>query len=219
MTGPPSSRGRQTKFIVVRHGETHWNVAARIQGQQDSSLTGEGIAQAEALAQRLACEKFDRIISSDLGRAHDTAKSIAAACGHAITTDARFRERHFGAVEGLLYDEADRLYPGAFSRVRETDPDFVVPGGESRRQFHARVVAAFEALARAHAGETVVVVTHGGVLATLYRHIHAIALDKAHSIPITNASYNALTFDGARWAVDTWSCTLHLPGAEPFEEA
>jgi probable phosphoglycerate mutase len=94
-----------------------------------------------------------------------------------------------------------------------------VPGGESRRQFHRRVVAAFEDLARKHDGETVVVVTHGGVLATLYRHIHGIALDVAHRVPISNASYNALSFDGARWTVDTWSCTLHLPGAEPFEEA
>jgi probable phosphoglycerate mutase len=208
-----------TRFIVVRHGETEWNVAARIQGQQDSKLTAEGVAQAESLAQRLAGETFDRIVASDLGRAHDTAKAIARACGHEITLDDRFRERHFGAGEGLGYDEVDRRFPGAFSRVRETDPDFVIPGGESRRQFHARVVAGFEALAQAHAGETVVVVTHGGVLATLYRHIHAIPLDKAHAIPITNASYNALAFDGGRWTVDTWSCTLHLPGAEPFEEA
>jgi 2,3-bisphosphoglycerate-dependent phosphoglycerate mutase len=59
-------------------------------------------------------------------------------------------------------------------------------------------------------------VTHGGVLATLYRHVHAIALEKAHSIPITNASYNALAFDGSCWSVDTWNCTRHLPGAEPL---
>ena len=208
-----------TRFIVVRHGETRWNVEARIQGQRDSDLTEEGVAQAVALGERLAGERFDRIVSSDLGRARETARRIAAACGRDITLDVRLRERHFGQGEGLLYDEVDRIYPGAFSRVRETDPDYVIPGGESRRQFHARVVAGFEALARAHAGETVVVVTHGGVLATLYRHIHGIPLDKAHAIPITNASYNALTFDGARWAVDTWSCTLHLPGAEPFEEA
>jgi 2,3-bisphosphoglycerate-dependent phosphoglycerate mutase len=208
-----------TRFIVVRHGETRWNVEARIQGQRDSALTEEGVAQAEALGERLAGERFDRIVSSDLGRAHETARRIAAACGRDLTLDARLRERHFGQGEGLGYDEVDRLYPGAFSRVRETDPDYVIPGGESRRQFHARVVAGFEALARAHASETVVVVTHGGVLATLYRHIHGIPLDKAHAIPITNASYNALTFDGARWAVNTWSCTLHLPGAEPFEEA
>lgn len=219
MIAPPSARGRQTRFIVVRHGETRWNVEARIQGQKDSALTAEGVAQAQALAQRLAGESFDRIISSDLGRAHDTARNIATACGLGIALDPRLRERHFGECEGLTYEEADALHPGAFSRVRSTDPDFVVPGGESRRQFHARVVAGFEALARAHPDETLVVVTHGGVLATLYRHIHAIPLEKAHAIPITNASYNALTFDGARWGVDTWSCTLHLPGVEPFEEA
>jgi probable phosphoglycerate mutase len=208
-----------TRFIVVRHGETRWNVEARIQGQKDSDLTEEGVAQAEAIAARLKGESFDRIVSSDLGRAHETARRIAATGAREITLDARFRERHFGYGEGLSYAEVDRLYPGAFSRVRDTDPDYVIPGGESRRAFHARVVAGFESLAREHPGETVVVVTHGGVLATLYRHIHAIPLDRAHSIPITNASYNALTFDGARWAVDTWSCTLHLPGAEPFEEA
>jgi 2,3-bisphosphoglycerate-dependent phosphoglycerate mutase len=208
-----------TRFIVIRHGETRWNVEARIQGHQDSPLTADGIAQAEALAQRLAAEKFDYLVSSDLGRAHDTARRIAAACGHAITTDARLRERHFGQGEGLDYDEADRRYPDAFNRVRQADPDYVIPGGESRRQFHARVVAGFEALAREHPGQTVVVVTHGGVLATLYRHIHGIALDAPHRIPITNASYNALVCEGSRWSVDTWSCTLHLPGGEPFEEA
>jgi probable phosphoglycerate mutase len=208
-----------TRLIVIRHGETEWNVAARIQGQGDSPLTAEGIAQAEALAQRLAAESFDHIVSSDLGRAHETAKRIAAVGGHRIRLDPRFRERHFGAGEGLPYEEVDRLYPGAFSRVRETDPDFRVSGGESRRQFHERVVSGAESLAREHTGETVVLVTHGGVLATLYRHIHAIALEKAHAIPITNASYNSLAFDGSRWTVDTWSCTLHLPGAEPFEEA
>jgi probable phosphoglycerate mutase len=208
-----------TRFIVIRHGETEWNVAARIQGQGDSRLTAEGVAQAEALAQRLAAEKFERIVSSDLGRAHETAKRIAAMSAHPIALDPRFRERHFGAGEGMTYDEVDRRYPGAFSRVRETDPDFRIPGGESRREFHERVVSGMESLAREHAGETVVLVTHGGVLATLYRHIHDIPLDRAHAIPITNASYNALAFDGARWSVDTWSCTLHLPGAEPFEEA
>lgn len=205
-----------TRFIVVRHGETEWNLAARIQGHGDSPLTAMGLAQAEAVAQRLATEKFDRIVASDLARAHETAKRIAAVNGHAIGVDARLRERNFGAGEGLSYEEVDRLYPGAFSRVRATDPDYRIPGGESRREFHERVVAGVEAIARRHAGETVVLVTHGGVLSTLYRHIHDIALEKAHSIAITNASYNSLAFDGSRWSVEKWNCTLHLPGAEPL---
>ena len=57
-----------TRFIVVRHGETQWNVESRIQGHQDSPLTADGVAQAEAIAQRLATERFDVLVASDLGR-------------------------------------------------------------------------------------------------------------------------------------------------------
>jgi probable phosphoglycerate mutase len=205
-----------TRLIAIRHGETEWNVAQRIQGHGDSPLTATGIAQAQAIARRLAGEKFDRIVASDLARAHETAKRIAGSSGHPIGIDERLRERNFGAGEGLTYEEIDRLYPGAFSRVRQTDPDYRIPGGESRRDFHERVVAAVEAIAKRHAGETIVLVTHGGVLSALYRHVHAIPLEKAHGIAITNASFNALAFDGSRWSVDTWNCTRHLPGAEPL---
>lgn len=208
-----------TRFIVVRHGQTHWNVAAIIQGQGDSDLTEEGIAQAESIAQRLAREPCDALVSSDLGRAHETAKRIAARNGHAIVLDSRLRERAFGVGEGMSYEEVDRAYPGAFARIRDVDPDFVIPGGESRRQFHERVRGAFESIAAEHAGKTLVVVTHGGVLATLYRHIHGIDLGVAHPIPIANASYNVLRHDAGRWQVETWSDSGHLEGAEPFEEA
>jgi 2,3-bisphosphoglycerate-dependent phosphoglycerate mutase len=208
-----------TRFIVIRHGETEWNVAARIQGQGDSALTAAGVAQARALARRLATQEFDILVASDLGRALDTARHVGVACGHAVRLDARFRERNFGAGEGMTYEEIDRAYPDAFSRVREVDPDYVIPGGESRRQLHERVRAGFEALAAEHPGKTIVVVTHGGVLATFYRHVNGIELRTPHRIPITNASCNLLAFDGERWTIETWSDTAHLEGAEPFEEA
>ncbi len=130
-----------TRFIVVRHGETHWNVEARIQGQGDSDLTATGIAQAEAIAERLAAERFDLLVSSDLGRALATARRIGERCGHPIATDQRLRERHFGAGEGLTYDEIGREYPGAFSRTRETDPDFAIPGGANRSSASIRGAA------------------------------------------------------------------------------
>ena len=208
-----------TRVIAVRHGQTEWNVQARIQGQGDSALTPDGIAQARAIAARLAREKFDALVSSDLGRASATASAIADRCGKSIVLDARLRERHFGVGEGMTYDEVDRAYPGAFARIRAVDPDFVIPGGESRRQFHDRVVDAMDSLVQAHEGRTLVVVTHGGVLATFFRHVHAIPLDVAHPIAITNASYNVLRHDGARWAVETWSDNAHLEGGETFEEA
>lgn len=207
-----------TRIVLVRHGETNWNVEQRIQGQGDSPLTQSGIEQAQAIGKRLAREQFDRLIASDLGRAMQTAREIAALTHHAVSPDARFRERHFGAGEGLTYKEIDERYPGAFSRVREVDPDFAIPGGESRRQFHARVVRGLEALAHEHRGESLVVVTHGGVLATLYRHVHGIDLAVPHSIPILNASYNALTHDGEAFRIAAWADIDHLPGGSAFEE-
>jgi probable phosphoglycerate mutase len=208
-----------TRVVVVRHGQTRWNVEARIQGHGDSDLTEEGIAQADAIARRLVDEPCDVLISSDLGRAHETAKRIAARNGHAIVLDSRFRERAFGIGEGMSYEELDRRWPGAFSRVGVVDPDLAVPGGESRRRFHERVCEAFEDVAVKHAGRNVIVVAHGGVLTSLYRHIHGIALSQIHPIPIANASYSVMRHDGARWAIETWSDTGHLDGAETFEEA
>jgi len=210
---------RGTIFIVVRHGETRWNVETRIQGHSDSELTGNGVAQAQALAARLAGEPIEALISSDLGRAMDTARVISGRIGLPVVADARFRERSFGAGEGMTYADVDKAFPGAFARIRNVDPDFVIPGGESRRQFHERVRAACDDLARRHAGRTVLVVTHGGVLATFFRHVHGIAIHAAHAIPIGNAAYNVLSHDGRAWCVVSWDDDDHLAAGARFEEA
>jgi len=210
--------GVTTRFILVRHGETEWNVEARVQGQRDSVLTAEGIAQVDAIARRIAEEPFDALVSSDLGRALDTARRISARSGRAIVSDPRLRERHFGIGEGMTYDEIGRAWPDAFARTREADADFAIPGGESRRAFHERVVAAFEALAREHAGRRVVVVTHGGVLATIHRHIHGIAIATPHKVPITNACYNVIACEAGCWRIEAWGDDAHLAVADPFEE-
>ena len=203
----------------MRHGETQWNVESRIQGHQDSPLTDTGLVQADAIAARLATERFDALVSSDLGRALQTARRIAARCGFSVERDARLRERAFGVGEGLTYAEIDARFPDVFSRANECDPDLVIPGGESRRQFHERVRRAFAALAREHAGQRVAVVCHGGVLAVLYRIVHDIPVAQPHRVPIANASYNALAFQADAWSVEAWDDTDHLPGAAPFVES
>ena len=207
------------RFIVVRHGETQWNIESRIQGHTDSPLTATGLSQAEAIAQRLAKESFDVLVSSDLGRAMHTAAAIARCCNHTVIADPRLRERSFGAGEGMTYGEVDYHWPDAFSRVRETDPDFAIPGGESRRRFHERIRDAFAALAREHDGRRVAVVCHGGVLAALYRLIHDIPVARPHAIPIANASYNALSCDADAWTVEAWGDVAHLPAVVPFVES
>ena len=206
------------RFILLRHGETEWNLASRIQGHSDSSLTPEGVAQAEALARRMQREAFEALLTSDLGRAVATARVVAARTGHAIVVDARLRERSFGKGEGLTYGELDHEYPDAFSKVRETDPDFSIPGGESRRQFYERVKSTFESLAAEHTGRRVAVVAHGGVLASIYRLIHDLGISTPYPIPIVNASFNEIAWDGARWSVRAWADTSHLGDVEAFEE-
>ena len=208
-----------TRFIVVRHGETKWNVEQRIQGHGDSPLTPRGLAQADAIAARLAEERFDALVASDLGRALQTAERIASRTGHEVVPDARLRERNFGEGEGLTYAEIDRLHPGAFSRTREMDPDYRVPGGETRREFHHRILVAFEELASEHDGERLCVVAHGGVLAAIYRVIHDIPVAQPHTIPIANAAYNAITFEADAWSLEAWDDTAHLPASAPFVES
>ena len=213
----------RTRFIVVRHGETVWNTETRIQGQTDSDLTAAGLAQADAIGKRLARERFDALVASDMGRAMRTAGRIAAHCGLAVVPEPRLRERSFGEGEGLTYAEVDARWPGVFSRAANTDPDAAIPGGETRRQFHERIRAAFEALARAHAGRRVCAVTHGGVLAVLYRIVHGIPLAHAHKVAISNASYNGVVYDHAAandaWALEAWDDTDHLGEATPFVES
>ncbi len=209
-----------THFVVVRHGETEWNRVSRIQGQRDSALTAAGRAQAEALARRIAAQPpFDLLVSSDLGRALQTARPIAAATGHEPRLDPRLRERSFGLGEGLSYAEIGERYPEAFRPERELDADYAIPGGESRRAFHERVAAAFESLAARHPGSRIVVVTHGGVLGALYRHVHRIPVARPHRIAIANASYNALSCEDGHWSVHAWADAGHLPEDSSSEEA
>jgi len=208
-----------TRFIVVRHGETRWNVERRVQGAGDSPLTETGLAQADAIGRRLARERFDFLIASNLGRARQTAERVAFHTGLAIRFDPRLQERNFGAGEGMTYEEIDRAFPDVFSREREIDPDVVIPGGETRRQFHERVKAAFESLAREHDGKRVCVITHGGVLSTLYRVVHDIPIAHAHRVTISNASYNAMAFDADAWTLEAWDDIGHLPGGAPFVES
>jgi probable phosphoglycerate mutase len=143
----------RTQVIIVRHGQTQWNIRKIRQGHLDSELTDRGLAQAQALANRLARENFSALYSSDLGRAVHTARMIAAVTGHEIVTDARLRERHLGLFQGLSGDEIKLNHPEEYHLHRTMGPEYVIPGGESVRQQVARNVAFLDELALKHSGE------------------------------------------------------------------
>ena len=199
-----------TELILVRHCETAWNRERRMQGQTDTPLSSRGVAQAEALGQRFLTIAFDALYSSDLKRAQDTALAISRSCGKPVGLDPGLRERTFGIFEGLTYEEIKLQYADLHVRFFNREADFALPGAESPRQFYERSLACLEAIAQKHEGKTVVVVTHGMVLDTLYRASHQLALEKKREAPLLNASLNRFRYDSGRWVELVWADVAHL---------
>ena len=199
-----------TYVMVVRHGETEWNTEGRRQGHLDSTLTAKGRAQAEALAQRFSPESCSAIYSSDLGRAFETARTIAEKTGHEVVSDERLRERNLGIFQGLDGEEIRARYPREYEEHRNGGADHAVPEGESFREQTRRNMVCLEELAKRHAGEVIMVVTHGGVLSALFRHTLDISLDAPRRFSFKNASVNTFKFQDGVWGLETWGDITHL---------
>lgn len=200
----------RTQVIIVRHGETEWNIANIRQGHLDSPLTEDGLAQAKALARRLMRERFSALYSSDLGRAMQTARIIAEATGHEIVSDPRLRERHLGIFQGLSSDEIKEKHPEEYRLHRSLGPDYVIPSGESVRQQVARNLVYLNEIAAKHLGETIVVITHGGVLSGLFRHTFSIPFEAPRRFEFTNAGLNVFVYEQGSWFLQTWGDLSHL---------
>jgi probable phosphoglycerate mutase len=190
-----------TQILLVRHGETLWNQQGRMQGQHDSPLTATGLHQARRLARRLAQTAFAALYSSDLGRAHQTARCIADETGHEVVAEQGLRERNFGIFEGLTNAEIKLRYPQDHELFAKRDPHYVMAGGESAAQFMARAVGTLDRIAGAHNGDTIVVVTHGLVLDALYRTACNMALEIPRGFPLLNCSLNTFRRSPAGWQV------------------
>ncbi len=203
---------QSTRIIAVRHGETDWNASGHIQGLRDIPLNDKGRWQALRAARLLAdeAEPVTAIYSSDLARAHETADSIAQACGIAVTPEPRLRERGFGSFEGKTFAELESAYPADIARWRARDPDWAAPGGESLRTLSERVLAATHALAQRHLGEQIVLVAHGGVLDMLYRFATRQQMDARRTWELGNASINRLLWTAQGLHLVGWSDASHL---------
>lgn len=199
-----------TQIILIRHGETVWNQQRRMQGHSDSPLSETGVRQARLLARHLKPIAFSALYSSDSGRAQHTARSVAEVTGHDIVFDPRLRERHFGVFEGLTGSEIEARYPADYARFKSRDQAHVIPGGESALQFRARVLACFHEIAGRHAGDLVVVISHGLVLDVLYRAALGIAPELPRIHELVNAGINRLRYDGGAWHIEVWGDGGHL---------
>ncbi|OWY40665.1 histidine phosphatase family protein [Xenophilus sp. AP218F] len=206
-----------TRFCLVRHGETDWNLAARLQGHTDIPLNAAGEAQALRLAaamrRRQPRPAFRACYVSDLTRARQTAAPLAEALALSLRLDSQLRERHMGALQGLSYAEAAERLPDVYQRQQNRDPDYDLEGGESLRRFQRRVLDGFADIAGRHPGEDLLVVTHGGVLDILYRAATAKPLSDKRDFPIPNAALNWLALDDGQWRLERWADQSHLEAA------
>ena len=146
-----------TTILLARHGETDWNVERRVQGHSDTPLNDTGRAQARALAEELGDEPIDAVYSSDLMRAHETARIVASQRGLEVTAIRDLRERNFGTWEGLTDEEIYVRHPQARDRSWQEWGD-----AETQFEMAERVLAALLRIAEAHPGQRLLVVSHGG---------------------------------------------------------
>lgn len=200
-----------TTVMLVRHGETAWNVEGRIQGHLDIALNDIGLAQADAVGRRLRPESFDAIYSSDLIRAFRTASPVVANPQTDLSREPRLRERHLGVLQGLTGFEAKISQPAAWDVFKSRDPKLPLEAGESLGEFVGRAVNFLDEIVVRHAGQRVLLVTHGGVLDAAYRHSTGMPLSATRDFPILNASINVISHDGRRWALQSWGDVSHLP--------
>ncbi|MYN13250.1 histidine phosphatase family protein [Pusillimonas sp. TS35] len=201
-----------TTFWLIRHGETQWNAERRLQGWRDIPLNETGLRQARQLGQVLRPPHFthtiDVIVSSDLSRAHDTARIASAHLALSIEACIPLRERNYGIYEGKNWASLETLDGPA---VNFHAPQWQIEQGESLLQFNDRIVQAFETLAHAHSGRNVLVFAHGGVIDIVWRHASGASLEARRPAPILNASINQFSINAdSTWALLDWGRVAHL---------
>jgi probable phosphoglycerate mutase len=199
-----------TRIIAIRHGETAWNVDARIQRHLDIALNAMGLLQAQRVAQALGDEAVDAIYASDLQRAWQTAAAIAHTTQSPLTPELGLRERGFGAYEGKTYAEIESLWPQDSLLWRKRDPLWAPPGGESLQTMRDRVLGTATRLARQHLGGQIVLVAHGGVMDQLYRLATSQDLQAPRTWQLGNAAINRLLWTPDGFTLVGWADSGHL---------
>lgn len=164
-------------LYCVRHGETEFNAAGRIQGQLDSPLSELGYRQCAAVAEAMAAQPVDVVVSSPLRRASESARTIAKRLQVEVRFDERLMEINAGLFQGRCWSEIEQLYPEASRQWRTQDPDFRLPEGESRRDVMLRVRAAFDDLRQLRL-QHVIVVAHGGSLSAACKSLLEIPAER-----------------------------------------
>lgn len=210
----PSNGTDNTTIVLLRHGETEWNLEGRWQGQAaDTRLTDRGRAQAHIVANRLRIFPVQAIYSSDLARALETAQIVGRALGLEPAPEPRLRESDVGQWTGRTWDEIRTSWPDQVNAML-AGQDVRRGGGESYQEMEDRLAAVLDAIMARHEGQTTLVVSHGAAIRTLIAHALGASLAQMHRIAIGgNTAISILQTQHGILRVVSYNDTAHLDAA------
>jgi probable phosphoglycerate mutase len=217
---------RIRRLVMLRHGQTDFNLGSRMQGQLDTQLSDLGRVQAVAAAEVLGKLQPLLIVSSDLRRAYDTAIKLGERTGLKVAVDDRLRETHLGDWQGLTHAQIDAEAPGARLAWRE-DATWAPHGGESRVDVAARSLPLIAELASGEPDwgdphqpdRPVVLVAHGGLIAALSAALLGLpvanwpvlgGMGNASWVQLSGHSDDREDFEGIRWRLDVWNASAQV---------
>lgn len=200
-------------MILVRHGETDWNVVGRAQGRFDQPLNERGLAQAYLVGRHVR-ENFDVDVtwSSDLSRCAQTADALGAP----VRLTETIREIDFGEWEGRWWEELRREFPGGTGRFVSGDPKFRLPGGESMSDVVGRARRFIEETRLLDADGDVAVVGHGGSLKCLLVVLLELPETAVGRFHFSNGGLSVVGVNNGSATLMTLNQTAHLNGAAPI---
>ena len=184
------------RLVLVRHAAVEESARGRCYGTLDVGLSPIGRAQSASLARVLAIDPVARVVSSPRVRAVETAVAVAEPHGLDVEVDYALRELDFGELEGRTYDEIAASLPELYAEWMTTPTTVRFPGGECYADLEARALGAVSALRSACDGQTVVAVTHGGVVRAVVADVLGLPPERIFRIAVEPASVTVVEWLG-----------------------
>ena len=198
------------KLLLIRHGQTDWNLLGKYQGQTDIALSGEGIRQADLLAQNFPVDTLDIIYTSDLQRAFMTAERLAEKFSAPLYADKALRELNFGAWEGLTYQEIAERWPQEVKNLFGAPEKLQIPEGETFLMLQQRAMDKIHEIRAENEGKNVAVVAHGAISKAILTALLHIPLHYVWMLRQDNTAVNILRFDDEFVSVELLNGISHL---------
>ena len=198
------------KLLLIRHGQTDWNLLGKYQGQTDIALSGEGIRQVDLLAQNFPVDTLDIIYTSDLQRALMTAERLAEKFSAPLYADKALRELNFGAWEGLTYQEIAERWPQEVQNLFGAPEKLQIPEGETFLMLQRRAMDKIHEIRAENEGKNVAVVAHGAISKAILTALLHIPLHYVWMLRQDNTAVNILRFDDEFVSVELLNGISHL---------